>query len=68
MLDLFESFAERVDCPPFFRPVLRKLVPFAALPLLVTATREWVEIHRLAGDLGVEAGELTRLAQDLFLR
>lgn len=67
MLDLFESLADRMECPSSLRPVLRKLVPHGALPLLVAASCSWVELDSTAEKFGAETLELERLARKLFI-
>ena len=66
MIDLLDAFIEVTGCPEEFRPVLGKIVPHKALPLLVVASRSWVALEDLAGRLGMGHAEAGALADRLF--
>ncbi|MEW6080916.1 MAG: 4Fe-4S binding protein [Bacillota bacterium] len=66
MIDLFDAFAELTGCPMEFRPVLRRIVPYEALPLLVAASRSWVDLEGLACRLAMGGTEAKALAGRFF--
>ena len=51
MLDLYDSLAVEMRCPPELQPILRMIIPSEMAPLLLSVS-DWAEPAQAAARLG----------------
>lgn len=65
MLNLYDSLAVQIKCPPDLKHILEVIIPQDKVSLLL-AFSTWNEIDKVAGDLGLAAADVEKEVKELF--